>query len=103
MLYGGWCSTNGTDRDIVRANVGYKKTSGSGVSVALGWERTNRNATVNGGSWWSATYNVAPGQTKEVAFYPGHVAITSTYPCIRAKMKDQISGQLFFGKLLCLA
>ena len=102
-LYGGWCALNGTSTDIRRLNVGYKKVSGSGAQIVLGWELINCTATRNGGSWWSSPYNVSPGTTKEVSFsYSGGVRASSTYPCVRSKMKDNISGTLYWGKTLRL-
>lgn len=101
-LYAGMCIASGTGNDIRRVNVGYQKTSGSGVSVRMGWELVNSNATINGGSWWSGTINMSAGQTREVAFtYGGGVYLTSTTPCFRSKMKDMIAGTLFWGKIIC--
>lgn len=102
-LYGGMCLASGTtSNDVRRVNVGYQKTGGSGVSVALGWELVNSNATLNGGSWWSSTINMSAGQTREVAFtYGGGVYKSGATPCFRSKMKDMISGQLFWGKIIC--
>lgn len=37
-LYAGMCLASGTGYDIRHVNVGYQKTSGSGVSVRMGWE-----------------------------------------------------------------
>jgi len=99
ILYGGMCLASGSSADVRRVNVGYSKSSGSGVSVRLGWELVNGNASINGGSWWSSTINMSAGQTREVAFtYSGGVYKRGTTPCFRSKMKDMISGQQYWGE-----
>jgi hypothetical protein len=101
-LYAGMCLAAGTTYDVRRVNVGYSKVSGSGASVRVGWELINSTATVNGGSWWSSTINMSAGQTREVAFtYPGGTYMRGVTPCFRSKMKDMISGKLFWGKTTC--
>ena len=53
VLYGGWCTLNGSGVDVRRVNVGYDKKSGSGAQIVLCASTADAlKGAVR--QWWSA-------------------------------------------------
>lgn len=97
----------GVNTRITRVNVSYRKASGQGVQLRMGWEFVNQygNASPTGWNWAGDAFTAVAGSYAERSWYGDlhrpNSPMDSPRFCVRGVLHDEVGGVVWTTRVSC--